>query len=134
MAPPVRIEVVSAQPEGDQHGRWRVSWLVANEAAEPLELHAAWIPHGRFRGDGHLPLALSVPGGGSARLEFAVATAGAAGEVIRNAFLILQLSGPSGGSTWRVFTRMRVEFDAQARPKPIVELVTSQSVQSDTCP
>jgi hypothetical protein len=42
--------------------------------------------------------------------------------VVENAFLILRLS-----LGWRVFVRMRVEFDADATPHPIPELVTLQS-------
>jgi hypothetical protein len=121
--PRIRIAAFDCRPAGDQPGRWRVAWLVHNDEPEPLEIRDAWIPHGQFRGDGHLPLAVSVPGGGSARLEFVVTSKEPAGTVVHNAFLILQVC------RWRVFARMRVEFDAEARPRPIVEVVTSQSVQ-----
>jgi hypothetical protein len=125
--PRVRIEILDSRPEGDRAGRWRVSWLIRNDDAEPIQLHSAWIPHGRFRGDGRLPLAMDVASGGSARLELSVTAAEPPSSVVHNAFLILQVS--DSGRAWRVFARMRVEFDAQARPRPIVEVVTSQSIQ-----
>ena len=127
MEPPVRIEVLECRAEDDRAGRWRVSWLIRNDEPEPIELHSAWIPHGRFRGDGRLPLALRVAGHGSERLELAVVAAEPPETVVRNAFLILQVSGNRGA--WRVFARMRIEFDAQAQPRPVVEVVTSQSIQ-----
>jgi len=104
-----------------------VAWLVHNDEPTALEIHNAWIPHGRFQGDGRLPLATLVESGGSARIEFPVAAAEAPGSAVQNAFLILQVS--AGASAWRIFARMRVEFDAQASPRPIVEVVTSQSIQ-----
>ena len=125
--PRIRIEVVGCHPADGQPGRWQVAWLVHNDEPMALEIHNAWIPHGQFRGDGRLPLGVTVDTGGSARVELPVALAEAAGTVVHNAFLILQVSG--GGRAWRVFARMRVEFDAQASPRPIVEVVTSQSIQ-----
>ena len=125
--PRVRSEVVECRPARGEPGRWQVAWLVHNDEPEALEIHNAWIPHGRFRGDGRIPLTVRVDRGGSARLEFPVASAEAGGTVVRNAFLILEAS--ASGHAWRVFARMRVEFDTQARPWPIVEVVTSQSLQ-----
>lgn len=127
MAPRFRIEVLEARPEGDLPGRWRVGWLVHNDEDTPLELTSAWLPHGRFRGDGHVPLAVSVPGGDAVRIELAVTAVEAPGEVVNNAFLVVQTSG--AGSPQRVFTRMRIEFDAHGRPRPIIEVVTCQSLQ-----
>jgi hypothetical protein len=123
----VSIEVADCRPMPDQPGRWQVVWLVHNDEPTPVEIHDAWVPHGQFRGDGHVPLAIVVDPGGAARVELAVAAAEAPGAVVRNAFLILRVSG--GGRAWRVFARMRVEFDAQAAARPVVEVVTSQSLQ-----
>jgi hypothetical protein len=125
--PRVRIEVVECRAARDEPGRWQVAWLIHNDEPEALEIHNAWIPHGQFRGDGRMPLAMRVDSGGSARLELPVASSAAGGTVVHNAFLILQVS--ASGRAWRVFARMRVEFDAQAMPRPIVEAVTSQSIQ-----
>jgi hypothetical protein len=125
--PRIRIEVVDCHPADGQPGRWQVAWLVHNDEPVALEIHNAWIPHGQFRGAGRVPLAAAVESGGSARVEFRVAASEVAGTVVHNAFLILHVS--SGGRDWRVFARMRVEFDAEARPRPFVEVVTSQSLQ-----
>jgi hypothetical protein len=125
--PRIRIEAVGCHPADGQPGRWQVAWLVHNDEPVVLEIHNAWIPHGQFRGDGRLPLAVAVESGGSAHIELSVASSEPARTVVHNAFLILQVR--SGGRTWRVFARMRVEFDAQALPRPIVEVVTSQSIQ-----
>jgi hypothetical protein len=45
------------------------------------------------------------------------------GTRVDNAYLILQVS--TDGQAWRIFTRMRVEFDTQAAPRPIVEVITT---------
>ena len=127
MEPRVSIEVVDCRPVPDRPGRWRVAWLFRNDEPTPVEIHDAWVPHGQFRGDGHVPLAIVVEHGGAARVELAVAAAEAPGTVVRNAFLILQVSG--GDRAWRVFARMRVEFDAQAAARPVVEVVTGQCLQ-----
>jgi len=128
VAPRLRIDVVGCRPASGEPGRWHVAWLVHNDEPVALELHNAWIPHGRFRGAGRLPLAAVIESGGSARLEFSVAASEAPGSTVQNAFLILQVS--AGASAWRIFARMRVEFDAQAVPRPIVEVVTtSESLQ-----
>jgi hypothetical protein len=100
---------------------------VKNEGDAALEPRSAWIPHGRFRGDGRQPLSGSLDPGESMRVSFSVTIAEAAGSVIENAFLILRVA--SHGQLWGIFARMRIDFDAQSRPNPIVELVTTQSLQ-----
>ena len=118
---PVRISVASVQPHG---GNWLVAWEVTNLSDEPLVLEDAWVPHGRFRGDGHTPLDVHIDPGQSSRITLTVTAHEPAGTVVENAFLILRVS-----RRWRVFARMRVVFDA-AMPRPIVEAVTLQSLQS----
>src|SRR5438874_811525 len=108
MPPRVRVEVLSAQAES-QPGRWRVSFKVDNLGDTPLALQSAWIPHGRFRGDGRLPLACQLAPGDSTRLEFGVTAQEPPGTRLDNAYLILQAA--SAGRGWRIFTRMRIEFD-----------------------
>jgi hypothetical protein len=104
-----------------------VSWIVQNQGDAALEPRSAWIPHGRFRGDGRLPLSGSLHPGESLRVALSVTVAEPAGSVVENAFLILRVA--CQGHLWGIFARMRIEFDAQARPVPIVELVTTQSLQ-----
>jgi hypothetical protein len=108
-------------PDGDA---WRVAWRGINAGASPVFLEAAWIPHGRFRGEGRIPLDVEVAPGASHCLEFRVHAREAPGTLVENAFLILRLP------EWRVFVRMRIEFDVDARPRPIVEQVTTQQLES----
>jgi hypothetical protein len=125
MAPRVRVEVLDSRSVAP--GRWQFAWLVHNDAHEQLELEAAWIPHGRFRGDGRLPLSGVVEPGQATRLEFAVTAAEPPGTDVENAFLILRVA--SHGEAWRIFARMRITFDARAVPRPSVELITTQSIE-----
>jgi hypothetical protein len=120
--PDVQIEVETRRPDA-QPGRWRVVWRVANAGSEPLRLEDAWIPHGRFRGDGHVPISAVIDPGASAPLEFVVSANEAPLTVVENAFLILR------AGRWRLFARMRIEFDAHGVPRPIVETVTVQSLE-----
>jgi hypothetical protein len=100
---------------------------VHNAADLPLELEAAWIPHGRFRGDGRLPLSGQIAPGADHELEFAVTADEAPRTIVENAFLILRVR--LGGAAWRVFIRMRIEFDSSAVPVPLVETITTQSLE-----
>ena len=120
VALPVRISVVGCAPA---HGRWRVSWLIANLSDEALLLQDAWIPHGRFRGEGHVGIGAHVPAGGSYLLDLNVSASERDGTVVENAFLILRVRGAN--AAWRVFARMRVEF-SEASVQPVVEAVTAQ--------
>jgi hypothetical protein len=115
MQPRLQVEVASVRPV--QPGVWQVTWKLAGQDV----LESAWVPHGRFRGEGRLTLspAQALP----LSLTMTVHADEPPGTVVENAFLILVLSG------WRVFVRMRVEFDSQAVPNPIPELVTLQSTR-----
>jgi hypothetical protein len=130
--PRVSLSIIECRPDdvatGTGKTRWRVSWGVRNIGPAALGLQAAWIPHGRFRGDGRLPLSGELEAGESTRLEFGVSAAESPGTVVENAFLILRVT--SEGRDWRIFTRMRIEFDAQATPRPIVEAVTTQTLDA----
>jgi hypothetical protein len=97
--------------------------VVHNAGPQPLELQAAWIPHGRFRGDGRLPLSGRIDPGASRELEFRVTALEAPASVVENAFLILRVRD------WRIFVRMRIDFDAAGVPRPSVEAITSQSIE-----
>jgi hypothetical protein len=120
--PRVRVNVADVQALNP--ARWQVSWLVHNDGPASLALDAAWIPHGKFRGDGRLPLSGDLPAGESTQLAFLVTAHEHPGATVENAFLILRVL--SQGQTWRIFTRMRIDFDAQAIPRPLVELITVQ--------
>ena len=122
MEPSVRILLESCRPSGSA-GRWRIAWRVHNDADQPLKIHDAWVPHGRFRGDGHLPINLTIDPGGSGRIELGVSAAEEPGTVVENAFLILR------ADLWRIFGRMRVEFGDDRAPQPYVVRVSAQSLQ-----
>jgi hypothetical protein len=124
--PRVRIEITQCRAERTT-GHWLVTWRVCNDGPDPLGLQAAWIPHGRFRGEGRLPLSVQVAAGESSDLDFTVAASEPPGTLVKNAFLILRVT--NAGQSWRIFTRMRIEFDVDAVPRPIVEVVTEQFIQ-----
>jgi hypothetical protein len=85
------------------------------------------VPHGRFRGDGHVPLDVLVPPHGSVQVELEVACpTEPPGALVTNAFLILRAQ--SAEEPWRILARMRIEFDTSGVPVPIVETVTVQSI------
>jgi hypothetical protein len=128
VAPPrVEFSVLSCQPDADDPRRWRATWLVHNAGPDALEVEAAWIPHGRFRGDGRLPLAGQVAHDTSRELQFSVTASETPGTVVENAFLIVRVRVQR--NAWRIFVRMRIEFDADAVPVPVVEAVTTQSIE-----
>src|SRR5260370_39880747 len=120
------VSVVVSDVKGVGDGRWQVTWSITNDGTESLVLEAAWIPHGRFRGEGRMPLSTRINPGGSAQLKFSVGAAEAPATVVDNAFLILRVM--YGGQPWRIFTRMRIEFDTQAVPTPVIELITLQPI------
>ena len=107
--------------------RWAVTWVLVNTTALPLDLEAAWIPHGRFRGDGRLPLSDEIGPGATHELDFLVTADEAPRTIVENAFLILRVRVQN--AAWRVFIRMRIEFDASAVPIPVVEAITTQSLK-----
>ena len=89
-------------------------------------LESAWVPHGRFRGEGRVALSLSLAPGETGEVELTVRAQEPPGTLVENAFLILRAR--LAETPWRIFARMRVEFDAKAHPRPVVESVTFQRV------
>jgi len=124
--PSVRIEVSSCRRCSTPIGRWRVAWLVHNDGSSPLRLEDAWIPHGRFLGEGHVSLQMDIEPGSGSRLELSVTSDEPPGTVVENAFLILRVHAAE--RAWRVFARMRVEFDDWAAARPVMEAVRAQSI------
>jgi hypothetical protein len=122
-APAVRIEVEKTQP-GSAKGQWRVTWSVLNSGSDPLALQDAWVPHGRFQGDGHVTLNTLVQPGQTTSLELTVSASEPPGTTVENAYLILRTPA------WRLFARMRIEFDTYGFPHPIVEALTTQSIST----
>ena len=105
-----------------------MAWRLTNRHASPVRLEDAWVPHGRFRGEGHVAIDRALDPGQSWSLELDVTADEPAGTVVANAFLILRLR--SGALGWRVFAHMRIEFPKASRaPRPVIEAVTAQSVE-----
>ncbi len=127
--PLLTVTRVSCRPTpGSGDGaRWQATCVLRNAGAAPLTLEAAWIPHGRFRGDGRLPLSGQIGPGATREVEFSVTAEGAAGTVVENAFLILRVRLERAAR--RVFVRMRIEFDSAAVPEPVVETITTQCLE-----
>jgi hypothetical protein len=121
--PPVRIALASVAPDGSAQDHWLVTWLVVNASGGPLVIEDAWVPHGRFRGEGHVRLAATVAPGATERLALRVRCMEPPGTVVNNAFLILRTS------IGRIFARMRIEVSDM--PAPVIEAVTMQSLESD---
>ncbi len=117
---PVRVSVNACTPVGT--GRWRVTWTLSNLLDESLQLEDAWLPHGRFRGDGHSSVDVVVQPRDEYALALPVSASEAPGTVVENAFLILRVRSTT--RAWRVFARMRIVFEAA--PRPLVEAVTAQ--------
>jgi hypothetical protein len=107
-APRVQIEPVAVD-----------LWRITNDGDDRVRLLEAWAPHGRFRADRRAHDVMLEPGR-SVVLELPVRTAGDAGEVVENAFLILRFEG------WRVLARLEIRFDDDASPRAKVMVVTSQ--------
>lgn len=122
--PRILVESIS-RARGPADGQWSIGWRIQNVDAEPLELAAAWLPHGRFRGARRsLAPPPRLAAGESVELELTVATAGAPGEVVENAFLLLNILRRE--EQWQLFARIRVTFDASGVPGPVTEVVTAQ--------
>jgi len=107
--------------------RWLVTWTLANNGPSSLALTDAWIPHGKFCGDGRLPLSVEIAPGATHSLQFAVTADEPPGTIVENAFLILRVR--IAAAAWRVFIRLRIEFDSSALPLPVVEAITAQSLE-----
>jgi hypothetical protein len=127
VAPKVSITIAQIDALNAQEGPWRVTWNLTNESDDMLRLEDAWIPHGRFRGDGRLRLATSIAPGASVPLTFTVTAREDPATVVENTFLILRAD--LNGQAWRMFCRMRVTFDGEGIPRPQIEQVTWQSLE-----
>lgn len=125
---PPSVEVEPQPPASRLAGdRWRCAWIVRNLSTGPLQIVAAWLPHGRFRAErvDYAP-SIVVLEGGSKRFEFEVACQEPPGTIVENCFVILTVD--SGGHDWRIFARLTVAFGADGAPDPLTELVTVNPV------
>jgi hypothetical protein len=99
---------------------WLVRWRIRNAGPDAATIHAAWLPHGRFRSqEWRLDPPLVVPAGGEGLLDSSVAWNEQPGTVVENGFLILRLDGGL-----RVFARLRITSGADWAPAAVCESVT----------
>lgn len=119
-APRLAVALDEVRP-GRAHGQWRASWRVRNDGAATMTIAQAWHPHGRFRSR-RRALALRVAPGAAATFEITARSDVAPGEVVENAFLILQVT--AARRRWRVFVRLWLTG------RPEAPLVTVQAVDA----
>lgn len=122
------VQVAPAPPApASRAGEWHVAWKVENRGGRPLELLAAWLPHGRFRA---AERALEPPPrlrpGESAWLDLVAACDEAPGTVVENAFVILRVRW--GDEPWRILVRLLVTADARGAPTNTVALITTHPI------
>lgn len=111
--------ILEALSPGRGAGVWRATWRIRDLGKRPLTVRQAWHPHPRFRGR-RRGLALRVAAGASAAIELPVRTDVAPGEIVENAFLILQVT--SARRRWRALARLRLR-GTDGRPRVTVEAV-----------
>jgi len=124
--PMVDVEATGCRP-GAVPDEWLATWRVANIGPRPLVLQAAWLPHGRFRGERRdlVPPPRLLPGE-STELELPVRCREAPGTVVENAFVIL--SALWGDEPWRILARLEVAFDGAGAPRNACVLITTQPI------
>ncbi len=122
--PSVAVSLASRAPTPDP-AVWDMAWSVRNRGSTPLRVLSAWLPHGRFRSPRHnIEPALTIAPAEQARLEFAVQCQEAAGTVVENCFVILNVDW--SGAEWQVFARVTVTFGPEGVPEPETVLITAQ--------
>jgi hypothetical protein len=125
-APRITVEQ-SGLARLDEPGRWHITWQIHNLEREGITLRAARLPHGKFKSEERIfEKGLAVPGGANATVEFSVNCQGAPGDVVDNAFLLIEIDWLQ--DAWRVFVRFQVVFDEAAEPVTQTELITAQRV------
>jgi len=124
--PRVLIEPGPCRP-GTEHGEWLTSWRIRNLSAHRLDVQAARLLFDRFRSsEPNLAASVRIGAGASGDLEIKARCAEPAGTVLKSPFLILVVRWHD--QDWRLFCRLRVEFDDDSTPRPICEAVTAQAI------
>lgn len=122
--PEVFVEQVR-QAHRDDRGQWRIVWRVGNRNPSLLQLTAARLPHGKFRGPEKVfAPALELAAGQSTEIELSVVCNEAAGTIIENAFVIMRATREQ--AHWRIFVRLRVTVDESGVPQAVTESITTQ--------
>jgi hypothetical protein len=124
--PLVHVEPLPPTP-GPSAGEWHVAWQVENRGDRPLELLAAWLPHGRFRAAERAlePPPLLQPGE-STRLALVAACSEPPGTVVENTFVIMRVRW--GSEPWRILVRLLLTADEHGAPTTAVVLITTHPI------
>lgn len=116
------------KPERLNDRRWRVTWRLEHPAAGAIEIHEAWLPHGRFRAETQqFAPPVRVAASNPADLSFEVVFDEAPGTAVENGFILLRTRW--NGAPWRVFVRLTVRAGEQGEPLPVSENVTAQPIR-----
>jgi hypothetical protein len=128
----LEVPEVTLQPVGSaqrvEDGLWRLTWQLEMIGSDPLEVHEAWLPHGRFRAEPRrFEPPIRVEAGTPSELTFDVACAEPPGTEFENGFLLLRTSWRE--APWRVFARLTVRIGDGGAPSPVTEEVTIQPIR-----
>lgn len=111
-----RVTIDAAGRRGTA-GTWTFAWRVANDGERPLRLERAQLPHGRFHGaPADLHDVPDIAPGTACTVELGVRADGRPGEVVENAFVILQAR--YADRPWRILARLEISFDDAGAPVP----------------
>ncbi|HEY4659001.1 MAG: hypothetical protein A3G84_04005 [Chloroflexi bacterium RIFCSPLOWO2_12_FULL_71_12] len=122
-APRLKVALEALRP-GRGPAAWRAAWRLSNGGTGPVTVRKAWHPHGRFRSR-RRAISLRIPAGASRTLELATRSDVAAGEVVENAFLILQ--AVSARRRWRILARFTLRGQTGAPPAVSLEAVDANA-------
>lgn len=127
--PQIDVFATSVQPLAVP-GQWDVTWTVRNRDPLAIQVHEAWLPHGRFRSArrSYEP-PFTIATSGEAQLSFAVACQEEPGAVVENSFVILNVTWRD--EPWRIFVRLRVPIGEDRVPAPDTEVISAQQVRFD---
>ena len=123
---PPTLDVAQAGSASGGPRLWRVAFGVANRGGGPVELLAAWLPHGRFRCPEQQLADLVLAPGATTQLSFEAAFDERPGTQVENCFVILRVRWREQG--WRVMARLTVTARDGGSPLAATQLVTAHRV------
>ena len=106
-------------------GLWKVGWRVENLNRDDLRIDSVRFPHGQFKAPKQAfepPILLAY--GEPVEFPVTIACDEPAGGIVENAFAIFTALWREG--QWRIFVRLRINLDAEAKPIAVPELTTTQ--------
>ena len=110
-----------------EKGLWRVGWRVENLSRNTLQLETVRFPHGQFKApEQAFDPAIVLDYGAPVEFTATIACNEPAGSMVENAFAIF--NGLWQQEQWRIFVRLRISVDSEARPIAATELITTQRI------